>query len=898
VRHKTPPYTKLKPPTSTSNTRRHITTSLVQAWDDCEARFRDLHAFWPRIPPDARLGALRRRRRLPQEEEIPGDTQQPDDTYNPAEDDEALPLPQVFGVPPSKIKEMSSLGKYTGVCGMCTVCRKAPQTGTRRPDCLTSKAVRAWHDELGSVSPAAAVKAAKEIFDRSAKLHQARGKSFEAHSATCGSCLTCQAGRVVSHRATGTIMIKKVCRTVKAMLCDSLPPRLRFAVSLVTPYGRLVNATTRLLDGDPQDGYQRVHDVAEGRNGREEHRFEDEDGPSDSDNDSKHQRELDEYELEDEACHEDERWHAWGAYLLQTGHKNHASTEGYNALQPEQDAETLAVSRRGGSKRARGTVGDSWVCTAKVDSAVSEPCGHVNGPECVRCTACKVPRWDGPNGELVTRIKAALQSGAAFPMHHVSLSVDSDAREAIPHSVLEELSATIAARIALESGPRGPSMLGFDPESGAHDLSVQVSQQLPAVLQSMTHSSRSRSSLDAGCWGATEASAEALLDQLEPSGRRSRKRGLTDAARQHDLKRNNAKKARRTALAEAVITLEGATMRLVEEHAGKLAVGASSLEELTTASAFASGVAGQTTGGRVKRWQNAKPPARLQGLAAAANSRATGAGPSSDALAAVRFHNGGTNDALVSYSKFCDEIRASLGKATPSSVCELLYHSGGACPNGWTDSTLPDLIELLRDPSFSASRLHQAAVRGGPLAFSAALHAALKESRHAMGRRAMRAQRDCNDADGVQLPGIFPPPTQQSQPETSQPSQETHGLGGGGMQSQEQGEERPPDTPQRGNAPDEESKGLPLEFHMDDYEPLLPTSGDIESGIGHHDFLPSSLRHSQEEDHRVRLLNDVSTSTLQFSWKLTEAVLNSLAVQTAESLIPAVERPDKRTFAK
>lgn len=294
-------------------------------------------------------------------------------------------------------------------CGRCANC-----LSTTHLPCLPLAAIKEWDEQLGGVSAQVVRALAATIRERGPlKLK-------------CGTCKPCR------HRSGG-----RRCAVITALLNDSLPLRLRWAVpGAVVPAGWAQPAAAS--DIDSQQSGDSTGDDGSGEDD------EDEDEP--------------------------ERWLEWVPYVNHTAPGAKAAVP--RAIpRPLQSAAAAAAAAAAGAPAAALT---AWLCCARSAppggdaNAQPEECGHSNTSTTLTCQACGAPRWDGPVGQLRARVVAVLQSGglgAAAPQAGAGTG----------------LAQPIAARILWECGTEASLVQGVD-GGGEAALVEAVAGELPAAL--------------------------------------------------------------------------------------------------------------------------------------------------------------------------------------------------------------------------------------------------------------------------------------------------------------------------------------------------------------------------------------------------------------------------------
>lgn len=424
---------------------RSVLISLLRPWDEQHTQNEELLRPWPVIDPALPRGTLRgmsssvnsvekgteakdiveapnksrpsKRRRI----EVIG---------KPPDNVEALPLPNVPGVPPEKIEAMIASGQYRR-CGMCAAC-----TASHVRACQALDAVATWDENLGGVT-------GEMVRNIASALAASTGKGLR-----CGACKSCR------HRWQSL----PACETVKAITCGKLPLRFQLLLENTAVESSLV----------------RQQQVAAALAAKYKNASNDKTNPVRSTQLTT--LESDTFELDALESEEDERWISWAPYVA-SGPNEGCRTRSLAAARKQGKLASRGDGKGGSSHD--GVINEEitdWVCRARLptgpDGLLIETCGHANSANHKVCGACGTVRWDGPCGQLRARIIAALSTGGYI---------------ALQTRPLEEVAGMIATKMALESGTLPGLLPGMDPltEKGGYDEDHSL---LVADVYAMLHS--------------------------------------------------------------------------------------------------------------------------------------------------------------------------------------------------------------------------------------------------------------------------------------------------------------------------------------------------------------------------------------------------------------------------
>jgi len=585
-----------------------------------------------------------------------------------------------------------------------------------------------------------------------------------------------------------------------------------------------------------------------------------------------------------------------------------------NGTEEERVAPTPATDGGGSGDGASGS-GKAFP-TAPPPAPLTTECGHVNSRNIFYCESCNTARWSGPVGQLSTRIISALQSGILRGTAGRSTAeIDS------------ELAGTVAARIAAEAGPGAEELPEMD----------TLMEEVYSEIQRL------------------RAAAKVTPGEAVAAGF-GQNSGARFSKKEEHLKGIGGI-ARRTKLAKLVVTLENTIGRLVEEqtalvefnpakkrrkkinkagegYTGVLDSNQKKMEELITLR----NILIEAKERPFDRWEEeaAAPAPRGGATAAAAVTAGTAPSSSKRQRSGRSGASGVERPSFLGYSAFSQRILSSLLGATSTTearlneagcqpLCEMLFispppFSSASTPSstsiltasqGWTEGMVAHLVSLLGDVEATKQLMLALQVGGPGSLFKHVLWALLqRQQQKRRSEREAAAARGAGGGDGLgsQLENPSQPsppqnpfliPTQQSQPDAI-----VHPL------SQSQPQSQPQSQSQDATAAAEASGGAAASDAT--YNSELDTSiallDDLINSIDRPStdaaFLTSTSAVEKDEQadeerfdqHRSNVTSHVTSTTLQFIYKLTHSVLNTVAQKEARNRMPVHLTPFLKTI--
>lgn len=539
------------------------------------------------------------------------------------------------------------------------------------------------------------------------------------------------------------------------------------------------------------------------------------------------------------------RWAAWAEFLTPPPA---AGQQGRAQRLEQQQQQRVRGGAAEDAARGPGAAPEGateWVCRAQVRSAerptpqrltrrrsldAVEACGHVNSKGALSCAACGAPRWDGPLGQLRARVAAALQGGLMAGIAGLP-AAEQDAT----------LAAAVAARMAAEAGTATDALPDFQGSEGSGPAGAL--QAIHAEVQAVR---RAMAAADAPAREAGRRSGSALAASVA---------------------------ARATQLAGAVMELEGAVCRLVEEQEGLAAVKCGRRDSQGEDDGPGSAAtAGEPSTDPLRALRSLR--ALLAEYRSSLASRPGSAMESEDGGGA----DGGGADAAetLGYSAFCARVSSCLSgirgvffhgdeegtaEGRHRATCELLFCCPPPLARGWTEAALAQLEAVLCDVQ-AMEVLVAASHAGGTPMVKRALHALLRLAERS-GAAAAAEGGAFLGSGGSQLQAsqqLLLMPTQQSQPDPGLPSP---------------GGEAP--APAAAPPPPADAHVAQSLAVLDDligaYEARQPRG-------------PTPSGDADTDRARARRLAHASAATASFLYGLTHAVLDAVALRQAESMMP------------
>lgn len=544
-------------------------------------------------------------------------------------------------------------------------------------------------------------------------------------------------------------------------------------------------------------------------------------------------------------------------------------------------------------------------------------CGHVNSRNIFHCESCNTARWSGPVGQLSTRIISALQSGILAGTAGRSI-VDIDS----------ELAGTVAARIAAEAGPGAEELPEMD------ELMDEVHNEIQRVRATAKGASVGAGAAEVGL--GTGARHREREEQMKVIG------GI----------------ARRTKMAKSVVKLENTIGRLVEEQAALLEFNrAKKKQKINKTGEKCIGVL-DSNQKRMEELINLRtllieakeqpfdwleeeeePPAP-RGAAAVVTTRTVPSSSSKRQRSGKSGVSGIERPSFLGYSAFNKRLLHSLiGDASSiteaafdaagyQSLSEILFTSAPPCsalstPSststftsslGWTEAMVIYLESVLQDVQ-ATKQLMLASQIGGPGSLFTHVVWALLQRQQQQRRREREAAAAQGAGGGVDGRG-----SQRENP--SQPSQPHNPFIIPTQQSQPEFTAHPLSQIQPQSQPQSQSQGATAAVEVSGVASASITTNNSELGtsIALLDDLINSIdkpsadavttttattsdvekeEHGEEEkfdQHRFNVTNHITSTTLQFIYSLTHAVLNSVAQKEARERMPVHLTPFIKTI--